>query len=70
MNIKDLFSYQPKPDYSFELKPTANSIQSYESSPQQNVVSNIELNLKYIQSKYKTDINSDVLVRDFNLIAQ
>lgn len=70
MNIKDLFSYQPKPDYSFELKPTANSIQSYEPSPQQNIVSNIELNLKYIQSKYKTDINSDVLIRDFNLIAQ
>lgn len=70
MNIKDLFSYQPKPDYSFELKPTANSIQSYESSPLHNVVSNMELNLKYIQSKYKTDINSDVLVRDFNLIAQ
>ena len=70
MNIKELFSYQPKQDYNFELKPTGNSIQNYEPSPKQNVVSNIDLNLKYIQSKYKTEINSDILIRDFILIAQ
>ena len=70
MNIKELFSYQPKPDYSFELKPTGNSIQNYEESPKQNVVSNIELNLKYVQSKYNIDINSDIMIRDFKLIAK
>ena len=70
MKIKELFSYQPKPDYSFELKPTGNYIQNYEPTPKQNVVSNIELNLKYLQSKYQIKINSDILIRDFNLIAQ
>ena len=69
MNFKEVFSYNPKIDYNFELKPTANSIQSYEDSPKQNVVSNLELNLKYIQSKYQTEINSDIKIRDFNLIA-
>lgn len=69
MNFKELFSYNPKIDYNFELKPTANSIQSYEDSPKQNVVSDLELNLKYIQSKYQTEINSDIKIRDFNLIA-
>ena len=70
MNIKELFSYQPKTDYSFELKPTGNALQNYEKSPKQNIVSDIELNLKYIQSKYQTSINSDILIRNFNLIAQ
>ena len=70
MNIKELFSYQPKPDYSFELEPTANTLKNFEEAPKQNVASKLELNLKYIQSKYKTNINSDILIRDFNLIAQ
>lgn len=70
MNIRELFSYQPKTDYSFELKQTGNSLQNYEKAPIQNVVSKIDLNLKYIQSKYQTSINSDILIREFNLIAQ
>lgn len=70
MNIKELFSYHPKSDYNFELKPTVNTLQSYEQAPKQNVSSNIELNLKYIESKYHIEINSDILIRDFILIAQ
>ena len=70
MNIRELFSYQPKTDYSFELNQIGNSLQNYEKAPKQNVVSKIDLNLKYIQSKYQTSINSDILIRDFNLIAQ
>ena len=70
MNIKELFSYQPKSDYNFELKPTVNTLQSHKQTPKQNVSSNIELNLKYIESKYHIEINSDILIRNFNLIAQ
>ena len=70
MNIKELFSYQPKSDYNFELKPTINTLQSHKQAPKQNVSSNIELNLKYIESKYHIEINSDILIRDFILIAQ
>ena len=70
MNIKDLFSYKPKPGYSFELESVGNNLKSLEDAPKQKVASNIELNLKYIQSKYKTDINSDILIRNFSLIAQ
>ena len=70
MNIKELFSYQPKSDYNFELKPTVNTLQSHKQAPKQNVSSNIELNLKYIESKYHIEINSDILIRNFNLIAQ
>ena len=70
MNIKELFSYHPKQYYNFELKPIGNTLQNYEPSPKQNVSSNIELNLKYIQSKYQTSINSDIMIRTFNLIAQ
>ena len=70
MNIKELFSYKPKPGYSFELESVGNNLKSLEDAPKQKVASNIELNLKYIQSKYKTDINSDILIRNFSLIAQ
>ena len=56
MNIKELFSYQPKSDYNFELKPTVNTLQSHKQTPKQNVSSNIELNLKYIESKYHIEI--------------
>ena len=70
MNIKELFSYQPKSDYNFELKPTVNTLQSHKQAPKQNISSNIELNLKYIESKYHIEINSDILIRNFNLIAQ
>ncbi len=70
MNIKELFSYHPKQYYNFELKSTGNSLQNYEPAPKQNVSSNIELNLKYIQSKYQININSDIMIRNFNLIAQ
>ena len=70
MNIKELFSYKPKPGYSFELESVGNNLKSLEDAPKQKVASNIELNLKYIQSKYKTDKNSDILIRNFSLIAQ
>ncbi len=70
MNIKELFSYKPKPGYSFELESVGNNLKSLEDAPKQKVASNIELNLKYIQSKYKADINSDILIRNFSLIAQ
>ena len=69
MNIKELFKYSPKPNYNFELTPNKTTFENNQP-PKQNIVNKLDLNLKYIKSKYSTEINSDILIREFNLTAQ
>ncbi len=81
MKIKDFinntFGYTPKQTYQFTL-PTGSSnsesttIQNSKNIPEesQNVYTNLDLNLKYVKSKYNTLINSDIVIREFLLNAR
>lgn len=81
MKIKDFinntFGYTPKQTYQFTL-PTDSSnsesttIQNSKNIPEesQNVYTNLDLNLKYVKSKYNTLINSDIVIREFLLNAR
>lgn len=69
MNIKPIFNYKPQKNYNFTLTP---SIQTNEKSQTTNkdITNDISINLKYIQSKYNTKINSDIMLREFSLTAK
>lgn len=64
MNIKDFFKYTPPKNYNFTLKPSSilKDVFSYSNL---NVYPDILNNLKSIQNIYRTDINSDIVTRDF-----
>ena len=68
MNFKDIFKYTPPTNYNFIIKPT-NSIQPPEDSTSKKIYSNINKNLDYIKSVYNTLINSDIVLREFDLMA-
>ena len=68
MNFKDIFKYTPPTNYNFIIKPT-NSIQPPEDSTSKIIYSNINKNLDYIKSVYNTLINSDIVLREFDLMA-
>lgn len=69
MNFKDLFEYTPQKDYNFTLIPT-NNIQETDENKEKSIYTNIDLNLKYLKSKYNALINSDILIREFSLTAR
>ena len=72
MNIKTLFKYEPKPSYDFTIQTTENAgVQKLNPEKiEQKVFSSLNENLKYIQSEYNSMINSDIVIRDFSLIAK
>lgn len=72
MNLKkiwDSFAWEPKKDYEFSLPEESNSkqIANDKKSESNNISSNISSNLEYINTKYNTLINSDIIVREFLL---
>ena len=69
MNLKKLFEYKPPKNYNFNLKPSILETSSSDIS-NSSILDNLELNLRYIKSKYNSDINSDVVIREFSLIAK
>ena len=71
MNIKNLFKYEPNPEYNFTIEQVE-SASTQKLNPDkinQKIFSSIAANLEYLQSKYNTLINSDIIIRDFSLIA-
>ena len=69
MNIKQIFKYQPEKNYNFTLTPsTQTNMQNQEEN--KDITSDISQNLKYIESKYNTEINSDIMLRKFSLTAK
>lgn len=72
MNIKSIFQYEPKKDYNFTIQPTETApehpIEKEESS--QTIYKSLDQNLEYIKSQYNTLINSDIIIRNFSLIAK
>ena len=63
------FSYDPQEEYDFSIIPNSNT-KTLKPAQHKNIYGNIELNYKYIQTIYNTLINSDIVVRNFNLICQ
>ena len=72
MNIKNLFKYEPKKKYEFNIQSTENAtVQNLENKEIKDIVSNsLEQNLKFLQSEYNLLINSDIVIRNFTLICK
>lgn len=72
MSIKTLFQYTPQKEYNFTIQETENaSTQELKNDEiKQTIYNSIDQNLDYVKSKYNTLINSDIIVRDFSLIAK
>lgn len=75
MKIKDFinntFGYKPKNEYQFTLPDNpeidTENYNNTNSDKIENIYSQIDANLKYIQTKYNTLINSDIITREFTL---
>lgn len=72
MSIKNLFQYEPKKEYNFTIQETENKLNNnlQKEDIQQTVYNSIEHNLQYVKSQYNTLINSDIVIREFSLIAK
>lgn len=69
MNIKEIFQYVPPKDYDFTLIPKSFPEPAI-NNLNKTIDTNIDTNLKYIQSVYNIKVNSDIMIRDFTLIAK
>ena len=78
MKIKDFinetFGYKPKDVYLFTLptnsdSPDSTTVQNSKETTQEikSVFPSIDVNLDYLKTKYNLLINSDIIVREFNL---
>lgn len=75
MKIKDFinntFGYKPKNEYQFTLPDNpeidTENYNNTNSDKIENIYSQIDANLKYIETKYNTLINSDIITRKFTL---
>lgn len=81
MKIKDFinetFGYKPKDVYLFTLptnsdSPDSTTVQNSKETTQEikSVFPSIDVNLDYLKTKYNLLINSDIIVREFNLNAR
>lgn len=72
MNIKKLFKYEYNPEYDFNIQQTENAtVQQLDKEEIKEIVyAELQKNREYLQSKYNTLINSDIIIRDFSLICK
>lgn len=72
MNIKKLFKYEYNPEYDFNIQQTENAkVQQLDKEEIKEIVySELQKNREYLQSKYNTLINSDIIIRNFSLICK
>lgn len=75
--VKNIFSYEPKEQYHFsipetneEIKNNPNSLETSNIETPKEVFPSIGVNLEAITSRFNTLINSDIIVREFRLIAK
>lgn len=74
MDIKsffnNLFKYNSNNDYNFSIMDNKTDIPAEIEKTNNTIIStNINENLSFIKSKYNTLINSDIVIREFNLFA-
>lgn len=63
------FTYSPSNEYDFSIIPNSNNKRIKPTEPK-NIEKNIDLNLNYVESIYNTLINSDIVIRNFELKCQ
>lgn len=63
------FTYSPANEYDFSIIPNSNNKRIKPTEPK-NIEKNIDLNLNYVESIYNTLINSDIVIRNFELKCQ
>ena len=70
MDFKNIFKYEPKYAYSFNLQSTGNTISQKQDFEEirETLTNSITQNRDYIQSKFNILINSDIIIRDFTLL--
>ncbi len=72
--IANSFKYIPEENYTFSISDTdtlnnSNSITPLENLDQE-IFTSIDVNLDYIKSKFTSEINSDIKIREFDLTAR
>ena len=70
MKLTSMFKYSPQTEYNFDIQATENaSSQNLETEQiNEKVYSSIKQNLEYLQVKYNTLINSDIIIRNFSML--
>ncbi len=73
--FNNLFTWQDQEEYDFRLPEnySENKVSTSEEDANvapKNIFPSIELNLEYIKTRYNTLINSDIIIREFNLLAR
>ena len=72
MNIKTILKYTPQKEYDFNIQSTTNaSVQKLKKQKiEEKVSSSLDKNLKFLQYKYNTLINSDIIIRNFSIVCK
>lgn len=72
MKLKDIFKYKPPENYDFNIQTTENTaIQDLNSETiEEKVFSSFQKNFEFIQSKFNSLINSDIVIREFKIICK
>lgn len=69
-----LFTWEVPNNYQFELPEktddTENTVKNNVNSVEKNIFSSIDVNLEYLKTRYNFLINSDIVIREFNLLVQ
>ena len=67
-----MFKYKPRTNYDFNIQSTKNAVTQNLNSEKINekISSSLKHNLEFIQSKFNTIINSDIIIRRFSLICK
>lgn len=69
MNLKDYFNklFKYKESYNFSIEPNNINIQPMTEENNQKIFANINENLDFLKSKYNTLLNSDIIIREFDM---
>ena len=69
-----LFTWEVPNNYQFELPEktddTESTVKNTTNNVEKNIFSSIDVNLEYLKTRYNFLINSDIVIREFNLLVQ
>lgn len=68
--FQNLFLYQEKEDYQFNIPKNNNNIPTSHLPQQKNIYPSLDVNLEYMKTMFNSLINSDISIREFTLLAQ
>ena len=69
MSLKEMFKYEPNKEYNFTIHQPIKNEKS-QKKEKQKIYKSYNKNLEYMNIKYNTSINSDIVVREFLLLAE